>query len=171
MISHCSFDLHFSNNAKTDNDAKPDKTQQEQRNVDYLWPLKFWDLKLFSLKNKPSSRAWLAGLTGQVGNKWTGFVEFTTSRCKALQGLFQPGRAKMKSQEGTHWKQEYGRSFVVQFSSLRHQKGETASVTAGGQWFKHSGLTTIPAKLGTSRGGLWSSGRLTVNLNYYPTIR
>ena len=75
-----------------------------------------------------------------------------------LQGLFLPGRAKMKLQEGAHWKWEYGRDLVLQFSSQRHQKGETAlrpvPVTAGVQWFTHTGLRTIPAKLGMSRGSL-----------------
>ena len=132
--------------------------QQPQRNVDYLWPLKCWDAKLFLLINKSSSRRSMAGLTRQMGNKWTGFEEFSKSRCKALQGLFLPGRAKMKSQEGTHWKQEYDRALVLQFSSQRHQKGETAPrpapVTSGGQRFRHTGLRIIPAKLGTSRGSL-----------------
>ena len=132
--------------------------QQQQRNVDYLWPLKYWDSKLFLLINKSSSKGSMAGLMRQMGNKWTGFEEYSKSWCKASQGLFLPGRAKMKSQEGTHWKQEYDRALVLQFSPQRHQKGETAPrpapVTAGGQWFRHTGLRTIPAKLGTNRGSL-----------------
>ena len=78
---------------------KPNQTKCSNsiKNVDYLWPLKCWDSKLFSLINKPSSRGSLAGLTRQVGNKYIGFEEFSKSRCKVLQGLFLPGRAKMKS--------------------------------------------------------------------------